>query len=98
MNFLVALGMGLLCLSKTAGAAQLAIVDVDKTPLYEMPNTSSKVQIPLKKGQKLAASTYPLNGYYKVKTGNGLIGWVTSETLILKKPESATSKTEIPTY
>jgi uncharacterized protein YgiM (DUF1202 family) len=92
------LGMSVILLSTSVGAAQLAIVDVDSTPLYENPNTLSKVQIRLKKGQKVAASTYPLNGYYKVRTGKGMIGWVTTNVLILRNPNETKKSSEIPTF
>jgi uncharacterized protein YgiM (DUF1202 family) len=66
-----------------AHAARRAKVDVDNTEMYRGPQKDSEVLTHLKKGQRLTASNYPTEGFYKVRTVDGMIGWVKADTLNL---------------
>jgi uncharacterized protein YgiM (DUF1202 family) len=78
------LGLALtLCWIAPAFAARTAIVDVDQTEMYRGPQKDSQVLQYLKKGQHVTASNYPTEGYYKVRTVDGTLGWVKASTLEL---------------
>ncbi len=66
-----------------AHAARTAVVDVDKTEMLRGPQKDSQVLTVLKKGQHVTASNYPTEGYYKVRTVDGTLGWVKANTLEL---------------
>lgn len=72
-----------LCSSASAFAARTAVVDVDQTELLRGPQKSSEVLQYLKKGQHVTASNYPTEGYFKVRTVDGTLGWVKANTLEL---------------
>jgi uncharacterized protein YgiM (DUF1202 family) len=64
-------------------AARTAVVDVDQTDMLRGPQKSSQVLMHLKKGQRVTASNYPTEGYYKIRTVDGTLGWVKADTLEL---------------
>jgi uncharacterized protein YgiM (DUF1202 family) len=66
-----------------AFAARTAVVDVDQTEMLRGPQKNSEVLQTLKKGQHVTASNYPTEGYYKVRTVDGTLGWVKANTLEL---------------
>lgn len=87
MNASLRLLMCLICLFSLFGAselwsAQLGRVDVEDAPVLETPTSDAKVLEKLKKGVALAASDIPTQGYYKVRTPSGIVGWVSSDILI----------------
>jgi uncharacterized protein YgiM (DUF1202 family) len=78
------LGLALaLCWIAPAFAARTAVVDVDQTEMYRGPQKDSQVLQYLKKGQHVTASNYPTEGYYKIRTVDGTLGWVKANTLEL---------------
>jgi uncharacterized protein YgiM (DUF1202 family) len=72
-----------LAIVTSAHAARTAVVDKDNTDLLRGPQQDAQVVTELKKGQHVTASNYPTEGYYKVRTVDGTIGWVKANTLIL---------------
>lgn len=66
-----------------AHAARTALVDVDQTAMLSGPQKDSQVLAHLKKGQHVTASNYPTEGYYKIRTVDGTLGWVKANTLEL---------------
>lgn len=85
MRFLsVALLVGLqLFLTTNAFAGRYATVGTDEVAVYEQPNPGSKTLETLKKGAVVGASNLPIDGYHKVRTRSGFIGWVAADTLRL---------------
>lgn len=87
-SMFLALGM-----ATQARAARTAVIDVDKTELFRGPQSDSQVLTYLKKGQHVTASNYPTEGYYKVRTIDGTLGWVKANTLELgPMPDLKSSK------
>jgi uncharacterized protein YgiM (DUF1202 family) len=72
-----------LCLVAPAYAARTAIVDVDQTDMLRGPQKDSEVLTHLNKGQHVTASNYPTEGFYKIRTVDGTLGWVKANTLEL---------------
>ncbi len=72
--------MALLVLPKSLHAAQAAKAETD-TNVYETPGKDGKIVDQLKKGNVLEASNLTTNGFYKVRTSRGVIGWVSQEDL-----------------
>ena len=66
-----------------AWAAQPARVDVDGVTLTEGPMKTSRTLAKLHKGQALAVSNYPTQGFYKARTSEGTVGWVSGDSLEL---------------
>jgi uncharacterized protein YgiM (DUF1202 family) len=67
-----------------AQAARLATVD-RVTKLYKGPKETSQVLRELPKGTRLTASTYPTEGFYKVRTVQKELGWVKADILVLDR-------------
>jgi len=72
--------------SRAAWAARGATVDLADTEVFEGPGTKFKVVEKLPKGTALAASNLPIEGFFKVRTSTGLIGWVAADALVLQPP------------
>ena len=66
-----------------AWAAQPARVEIDGAKLSEGPGKSTRTLEKLHKGQALAVSNYPTQGYYKARTAEGNVGWVPVDSLQL---------------
>jgi uncharacterized protein YgiM (DUF1202 family) len=73
----------LMGIAMSAHAARKATVDVDQTEMLRGPQKDAGVLMRLKKGQKITASNYPTEGYYKVRTSDGTLGWVKADSLVL---------------
>lgn len=90
-------------LSTSAWAARGGVVDADEGRVFEKPNQKSKVIETLRRKTPIAASNLPINGFYRVRTPSGQLGWMVGEDLELQPaPEvdvgkkSASSKKEDP--
>jgi hypothetical protein len=81
-----------LLLPSLALAALPARVDEDGTPFYSVPSAEGQVLKTLQKGTALAVSNYPTEGFYKARTVEGDVGWVSADVLILYEREQAGSK------
>jgi uncharacterized protein YgiM (DUF1202 family) len=67
-----------------AFAARPGTVDADNVELREGPGTNYRALDKLPKGTPVAASNQPIDGYYKVRTGAGVIGFVPADALVLQ--------------
>jgi uncharacterized protein YgiM (DUF1202 family) len=76
--------VGSVTVARPAWAARPATVDTDNIELREGPGANYRVLDKLPKGTPLAASNQPIDGYYKVRTGAGVIGFVAADALVLQ--------------
>jgi hypothetical protein len=63
-------------------------VDSDQAEVRDTPNNTGNVIETLKKGTSVAASNLPIEGFHKVRTDTGLIGWINADSLELQPPPS----------
>ena len=80
--FIFVSGVGLSCPSLTWGARP-AEVDKDKVRVHENPHKMSRVLETLSRSTVIAVSNVPTEGFHKVRTPSGKIGWVIAEELAL---------------
>lgn len=66
-----------------AFAARFATVDDDEVIVHKGPGKKFDEVSRLKRGARIHASNYPTEGYYKVRTPAGKIGWVKADSLVL---------------
>ncbi len=76
-------------LGQLALAAQSATVDVDQLEIYDGPGKQYHVIDHLSKGMGVSASNLPTQGFYKIRTGTGQLGWVAADSLVLHPPGAA---------
>ncbi len=69
--------------AQESSAARPARVTAEEAPLLKEPNEGAEVIEALRKGRALAASNYPVDGYHKVRTSTGSVGWVDPVHLVL---------------
>jgi uncharacterized protein YgiM (DUF1202 family) len=74
--------------AEPALAARGATVDVEGVELREGPGRKFRVVGRVPKGTPVAASNYPTEGFYKVRTSRNEVGWVPADSLILRKTAS----------
>lgn len=77
----------LLALLLTALAARPARVDIENAEIYEGPGRSFKLLEKLPKGTALAVSNVPSEGFFKVRTPSGIVGWISADSLLLADPD-----------
>ena len=87
LRFLAVIAMSLLSGEISAWAAKPARVDVENLQVREGPNETSSVLGILTLGTGVAASNYPLEGYYKIRMPDGQVGWVPADALIVIEPD-----------
>jgi len=68
----------------SALAARKGVVELDEIELKETASKSGKVLEKLKKGEQVVASNLPLEGFYKVRTSSGTLGWIQEGQLTLE--------------
>lgn len=78
------LSLSLLLAARPALASRSATVDADNTEVREGPGPSYKAIDKLPKGAQVAASNQPIEGFYKIRTSAGVIGFVSAEVLVLQ--------------
>lgn len=71
-------------ISYPASAARLGVIDPSKASVLEEPKKDSRVLEDLKKGDRVAASNFPLQGYHKIRTAAGTVGWIEENSLVLQ--------------
>lgn len=79
----------LLSFTQVALASRYAQVDVDSLEILAGPSRTFPVLETLKRGAPLTASNLPLEGYFKVRTASGVLGWVHAEQIKLLEPGEA---------
>lgn len=67
----------------SAWAARPGRIDVEGAELFEGPGRGYSVLEKLARGTPVAASNYPTEGFYKVRTGSGLVGWVSIDSIVI---------------
>ncbi len=70
----------------SAEAAKFARVDLDKIEVRAGPGENFPVLIELLKSSAVTASNVPIEGYYKVRTSEGLVGFVPADSLLFVDP------------
>jgi len=66
-----------------ANAAQPGRIEVDNAEIRQGPGPKFRVFQTIKKGTPLAISNFPTEGYYKIRTSDGVVGWVKSDSIFL---------------
>lgn len=82
------LGIFLSLFSASAWAARSGKVLLSDTELREGHDPVSKVILKLKKGDDVVASNEPTEGFHKIRTASGEVGWVIESSLQLEPPPS----------
>lgn len=72
-----------------AFAARFATVDDDEATIQKGPGRKFGSEGTVKRGTRIHASNYPTEGYYKIRTPSGVIGWVKADSLSLEPIPSA---------
>lgn len=81
--------------SASAHAARLAHVIVDEAEIREFPQKKAKSIGTLKKGEEVAVSNLPTEGFYKVRTKSGDLGWISgNDVFVAKKGASKDSSNQ----
>jgi hypothetical protein len=62
----------------------LATINISETEVFAQPDRKSEIIEKLTETTQIAASNYPVNGYYRVRTPKGKIGWVADDALDLQ--------------
>ncbi|OFZ22379.1 MAG: hypothetical protein A2X94_00075 [Bdellovibrionales bacterium GWB1_55_8] len=65
----------------SAQAARIAQVEVDQAEARQGPGTTSQVLFRLKKGAWVYSSNLPTEGYFKVRSREGGVGWVPTDAI-----------------
>lgn len=73
-----------LLIPAVALGARFAKVDDDNVVVYQGPSEKSDILAKVKKGTRLYASNLPTEGYYKVRTAAGVVGWIKADVLELE--------------
>ena len=76
-------GSGSLLFAPSAEAARIGTVDIEGTEMYDGPGRGFRLIDKLPKGVQVATSNLPTEGFFKVRTSSGIVGWVSAESLIL---------------
>lgn len=71
----------------SAQAAQQLTVKVDSASVYQQPNTASGTVDAITGGTVVSASSNPTNGFFKVRSPKGIVGWVSAEDLGQEAPD-----------
>jgi len=85
----------LLCLgfSASALAARPARVDSDELPIFQELKPDSPIIRTLIKGTRVTVSNLPTQGFYRVRTNEGEVGWVSEQGLqVFDRPTEAEVK------
>lgn len=87
--------IAILLWGSVANASRLATVEGEGADVYENPNITSKVLEKLPPKTEIAASNFPTEGFHKVRTPTGALGWVEVKFLVLQ-PLSAEVLASMP--
>lgn len=67
-------------------AARSGRIDVDGVDLYNGPGEGYEVIDQLPQGAPITASNFPTEGYYKIRTSTGRVGWVEADSIKFDSP------------
>jgi hypothetical protein len=76
---------------RAALAARVATVESDEVDVRDGPGTNAKVIDKLKKGTQIAVSNQPVSGFYKTRTGLGVVGFVDANSVVVAAPAAPAS-------
>ena len=82
-SFLLLMLVGLIFLPQ-AHAARRARISADTAEVYDSPGADHKVLGKVKRGSVVATSNNSRDGYYKVRTKTGILGWIEEGALSFK--------------
>lgn len=69
-----------------AQAAKFALIERKEVEVLEGPDKKFRVLKKLYEGDRILASNYPVQGFHKIRTKLGFIGWVPAEAIAFEKP------------
>ncbi len=84
-------------LSSSVFAARKAAVN-SETDVFEKSNPNSQVIDTLSEGSSIKTSNFPRNGFYKVRTPGGKIGWVMEDALDFQSAPTKQERTKKREY
>lgn len=73
--------LGSLLFSVSLFAAEIRVIEPEVVDLRQGPGQKSPIVGKLKRGAWVAAANRPVEGYYKLRTERGQLGWVKSDSL-----------------
>lgn len=92
----------------SAWAARAGWVESQEAPVYAGPGKGFQLMEKIPKGTALSTSNLPTEGFYKIRTESGVVGWVNAEAIVFAPAggDSPTAKAEpaaapapvVPTY
>ncbi len=80
------------CLS--AEAARVGTVDAEQIEVRQKPDLTSTVLEQLPRGSPIQASNHPAEGFHKIRTQSGILGWVPVNSLHLEPAPSVSEQDE----
>jgi hypothetical protein len=78
--------LSLLLGSSSALAAKNGVIEGKNVNLFSDPNKSSDVITAVTNGEPVIMSNYPTQGFYKVRTAAGQVGWVDANSVTVGSP------------
>lgn len=75
--------------------AQIARIDGGPVDLKEAISSKSRTIAKLQSGEEVTCSNLPLEGFYKVRTKNGEIGWIPTDKILISSNQD---KASAPSY
>lgn len=80
--------VGLVCSFFEAHASRVGRIDVEGVEVFEAPGRGSTVLEVLPRGSRVAASNFPTEGFYKIRTGSGIVGFVSVDSIVVDEMDS----------
>jgi uncharacterized protein YgiM (DUF1202 family) len=77
-----------LFLGSMAYAAQNGSVVIKDAKIHEFPKSDSKVLESLSENAKVVVSNQPTEGFYKIRTSLGQMGWISGQEILVATPTS----------
>ncbi len=84
--------LSVLILTRLASAAQFATVGDGGAVVFEGPTPESRTLSRLELGDRVSAANVPIQGYFKVRTRSGQIGWISTQSLVFAIPQQEIGK------
>ncbi len=77
-------------------AAQVGKVIVDEATVYEFPQGKSRPLQTIKKDESVAVSNKPTEGFFKVRTKSGTIGWISGNDVLVGEVAATANPSATP--
>ncbi len=88
----IGLSVAVALCAQDAMAARIARVKVHGSKVYAQPSSSSRVLGTLPRGTVVATANTPKQGYYRMKTKSGLLGWIAADALVFKSSSGSAAR------